>query len=127
MAPDTSCANPKSESSMNGGHCDQADGFELVSVVETASVYRDGRRLGVVGVDGGRLAMVDGGLSVDVIPPMVANRIVSEHRPRTFSAGSPVNRRPPLMPCFVIAALVARSPPKPAIPSPEWGSVCPPA
>ena len=87
MASDTSCANPKSESSMNGGHCDQADGFELVSVVETASVYRDGRRLGVVGVDGGRLAMVDGGLSVDVIPPMVANRIVSEHRPRTFSAG----------------------------------------
>jgi hypothetical protein len=72
---------------MNGGHCDQADGFELVRIVETADVFRDGRRLGVVGVDGGRLVMVDGGLSVDVIPPMVENRIVSEHRPRTFSAG----------------------------------------
>lgn len=87
MAPDTSVSNPKSESGMSGGHCDQADGFELFRIVETADIHRDGRRLGVVGVDGGRLVPVDGGLSVDVVPAAVAERIVSEHRPRTYAAG----------------------------------------
>ena len=74
-------------SSMNGGRCDQADGFELVRIVETADIHRDGRRLGVVGVDGGRLVPVAGGLSVGVVPAAVAERIVSEHRPRIVSAG----------------------------------------
>ena len=88
MAPDTSVSHSESESSsMSGGHCDQADGFELVRVVETADIHRAGRRLGVVGVDGGRLVPVDGGLPVDVVPAAVAERIVSEHRPRIVSAG----------------------------------------
>jgi hypothetical protein len=89
MAPDASCADPESESSMidqDGGRCDQADGFELFRIVETASVYRDGRRLGVVGVDGGRLVPVEGGLDVFAVPELVAERIAREHRPRTFAA-----------------------------------------
>ena len=52
-----------------------------------SSCPRAGRRLGVVGVDGGRLVPVDGGLPVDVVPAAVAERIVSEHRPRIVSAG----------------------------------------
>lgn len=87
MAPDASVSHFESESSMNGGHCDQADGAEPVRIVETADINRDGRRLGVVGVDGGRLVPMDGGLSVDVVPAAVAERIVSEHRPRIVSAG----------------------------------------
>ena len=72
---------------MSGGHRDQADGFELVRIVDTADIHRAGRRLGVVGVDGGRLMPVDGGLPVEVVPAAVVERIVSEHRPRITSAG----------------------------------------
>lgn len=76
---------------MSGGHCDQADGFELVRVVDTADIHRAGRRLGVVGVDGGRLVPVDGGLPADVVPAAVVERIVSEHRPRITAAGVTVD------------------------------------
>lgn len=39
--------------------------------------------------------------------------------PRTFSAGSPVKRKPPGMLCRIIAALIAKSAPSPAMPRPE--------
>ena len=47
--------------------------------------------------------------------------------PRTFSAGSPVKRRLPAIPCRSIATFVAQQPAERRNPSPEWGSVCPAA
>ena len=47
--------------------------------------------------------------------------------PRTFSAGSPMKRMVPVMPCFSMAALAASAPTSEPMPSAECGSVWPPA